>query len=252
MPSIPNNTSLILILLGFICIFYGYKLDEEGKIESNKMYSNLSNNLFELKFKSKLFENQVNNDSEKISQLRNQIKNSEIEKKILKEEIDSLIDKIEDRIDILYVDSLKTDFLIKNYNQSNNQYLLELNYALTSKIFGLIFIFLGIFGLMKIEKLNNVKLNRELNLIPISYKYCQSCGKNFNSIIINGKNKDETINIAFCNNCFDDGKFKKEDLTVDDILNEIILDNNIKDNKVKLKTRKQLSSLDRWTKTKYF
>ncbi len=47
----------------------------------------------------------------------------------------------------------------------------------------------------------------------MDYLICQSCGFPFNKKT-SGTNRDETKNEEYCINCFDDGEFKDQSLTL--------------------------------------
>jgi len=118
-------------------------------------------------------------------------------------------------------------------------------------VLGLILLFSGLWKWQKQQNINDALLKREIHDNGKIYPYCQSCGKNFSAIRVNGKNKDKTINNAFCKSCFDDGKFK-EKLTLEEF--EERKKTEIKKqkgwiNKRVLKNR--LDGLERWKENEY-
>lgn len=83
---------------------------------------------------------------------------------------------------------------------------------------------------------------------------CESCGKEFNAVIIAGKERDGQENPHFCNNCYSDGKFNEPDLTVDKIV--IRVKEELRaigtPNKKIARTIKVIKELDRWKSQHYF
>ena len=117
--------------------------------------------------------------------------------------------------------------------------------------FGLLLLFSGLWKWQKQQNINDALLKREIQDKGKVYPYCQSCGKNFSSIRTNGKNKDKTINNAFCKSCFDNGKFK-EKMTREEFAERKKVE--IKKQKGWLNKRilkNRLDKLERWKENEY-
>lgn len=117
--------------------------------------------------------------------------------------------------------------------------------------FGLILLFSGLWKWQRQQNINDELLNREILDKGKVYPYCQSCGKNFSSIRKNGKNKDKTINNAFCKSCFNNGKFK-EKITKEEF--EERKKEEIKNQKGwlnRLRLKNRLDDLERWKEDEY-
>jgi hypothetical protein len=83
------------------------------------------------------------------------------------------------------------------------------------------------------------------------YRNCQSCGRQFNSVVVNGKNSDDTLNKGFCSDCYSNGVFTDENLTKEIALSQAI--NETKpDNKTKRRLAKRFAMLERWSENHYF
>lgn len=82
---------------------------------------------------------------------------------------------------------------------------------------------------------------------------CQSCGRKFNSMIKEGKEKDGTINHQFCINCYDNGTFTNPDLTKEQVLEEASQQLKAKKKSwLHINDRLQLiEKLDRWSPNDY-
>ncbi|MFN5024385.1 MAG: zinc ribbon domain-containing protein [Bacteroidota bacterium] len=64
----------------------------------------------------------------------------------------------------------------------------------------------------KLQKLSEELIKVDLDNKSKKYKYCQSCGKNYSAMRLNGKDKNGNYNPAFCIDCYDNGEFKEPDL----------------------------------------
>ncbi len=51
------------------------------------------------------------------------------------------------------------------------------------------------------------------------YEFCQSCGKKFSAVRVNGSHADGSTNNAFCKECYDEGQFTNPALTQSEVLN---------------------------------
>ena len=78
---------------------------------------------------------------------------------------------------------------------------------------------------------------------------CQSCYKKFSTIRNYSKNKNQSINYSFCNECYDNGKFTEKYKTVEDVFEEINLA-NMKENESKY-LKNNVAKLDRWKLNEY-
>jgi len=105
----------------------------------------------------------------------------------------------------------------------------------------LVIFFAGIISWISEEnKINPTKQEEKI------YGNCQSCGKVFNSMRLNGTNKDKSLNRAFCKFCYNKGKFLEPDLQKEDFLSNVSLtyahDNRI----IRKRKDKFYKNLERW------
>ena len=78
-------------------------------------------------------------------------------------------------------------------------------------------------------------------------EYCQSCGRNFDSMVNVSKNLDETYNYSFCSECFSKGMFIKN---YDDVVELVISNETIAENEKQIHID-GLKKLDRWNNNRY-
>lgn len=93
---------------------------------------------------------------------------------------------------------------------------------------------------------NNEEGHYQKKLKDRIYVHCQSCGNRFSSMRNYGTFDNNKVNYAFCDHCFEHGKFKNPDLTLEEILNEIekkYKRRNLIIRKLKIN---QIKNLERW------
>lgn len=104
---------------------------------------------------------------------------------------------------------------------------------------------LACFALFQIAKESII--NSQMNKIKLfknrTYKNCQSCAKAFSPLLLNGKNKDGTVNEGFCIECYDNGVFINSELTKQVVIDEYQKANP---NERKRNIDKKVSKLIRW------
>lgn len=134
-----------------------------------------------------------------------------------------------------------TSLKIKTFNYEE-EYLQEL------KTIGFVLFFIGIFGWTNLENKKSRKIKEKLEQ---SYKFCQSCGEKFSSMVKFGTEKDKELNKVFCIKCYKKGKFTNPDLTKQDF--KIIYEKKIKDIGLFRKQilRGRFYELERWKNDNY-
>ncbi len=83
-------------------------------------------------------------------------------------------------------------------------------------------------------------------------KYCQSCGKFFDSMINYGTHKDKSLNEHFCSKCYKKGQFTNQELTKEQVFSTILAELKNKNIITKYFVKKHLNKLDRWKKHHYY
>lgn len=262
--NLPDKFYKVLILIGVIICAFGYVENDkiETKLNEKLIQKNRVIDSIEIeKLKFKLYENRLLDYSQTIT-TRNKITNplkindsiirfnriyegTQIEKKI-NDSIKFRLDKYYDEYNKIEVLNKKAKQLDDNFDIDYSIYKSKLTNLRTFIIVGAILFLMGLFVWMFEEKLANdqIKLNSEKR-----YSCCQSCGKAFSSVRSYGKEVDNSINFAFCSDCFTNGKFTNENLTKEDIYGEI--DNSNLTKKEVNKIKRSIPKLDRWKNNEY-
>ena len=140
-------------------------------------------------------------------------------------------------------DEAKRNLLIEIYNN----HLISLNIYFS---IGLIMLVFSLIAWNSYERKQNSTKVRQNERI---YSDCQSCGKEFSSKRQYGTNKDASINLGFCNDCYENGEYVNPSLTIQEVLSEAYK-RGYKDPKLPLiffTLKKRLESLDRWKRHEY-
>jgi hypothetical protein len=270
LPSIPDNSYKFLLYLGLLLFGYAFI---QG-IESNKIYnyqtSLLQNtidsmtikNFFQTNERKKLMEKAnnlsliygvqnpiIDNDSFIVF---NQTIVGDINSKMVSDSLQLIWDyyKSEEfQIDLL---NEKIRMNERNLKSELNQYE-EVNYFyFTLAFLGIIITYLGYNGMEKLQKLNEKLIEVEIDSKVRKYRHCQSCGKNYSAVRVNGKDKNGNYNPAFCIDCYDDGEFKEPVLTLKEfkLRTETILKQQ-KGYLLKRRLKIKFEKLERWLTNEY-
>lgn len=269
LPSIPDNFNKILLLISLGLMFYCYlEVEKEIKVHKDILRiskSELSNQQFkiakighelvynvnELNFISKINKIDIpyvissDKDLEinyNISSLQNAPKSVQdtIRKLIKKHNLDNLEFKLVDKE--LYNLKKEVDSLVTRKN------ILDGIYPLIICAF-IIFII----SILNLRYENNIRvklLESELKKNPKHYDCCQSCAKQFNSIITYGTNSDMSLNKSFCQECFVAGNFTSKYSNLNEVIQEIKSNNKL-NFFTKLHTSTKANFLDRWKTNPY-
>lgn len=149
------------------------------------------------------------------------------------------------------------DMLNVNLNRRRKEYdrIKESTESVVTFLSVLIGCSLAVFAISayEVEIERKSKLTNENYLIRDKGKisnWCQSCGRLFNSIIVAGTNKDNSLNYSFCNDCFVNGEFVKN--SEEGLEHAIKMADQIKMSKINKKiVMKRIKNLDRWKKDNY-
>ena len=93
-------------------------------------------------------------------------------------------------------------------NEDENFTIEHISYSVFA-IFGVLLLLVGYIGMEHFQKLQQQLTEIDILQKNTKYKNCQSCGRNFSSIIKHGKELDGSENLAFCIDCYDNGVFKE-------------------------------------------
>lgn len=265
--NIPDSIPKLLVLIGLsIVIFHFYRTDSNVKkfnsgIEKNLKLKDtlglqnlmLKNKANTLKAKADYLshkyniENPVNlNDS--IMTFKRNFQGSE--NNIL------LMDSIQKNWDEYLSMKFKVDLTIEKIKQAERKtklnrksFDLDEKYLNEVLVLGVVIFLIGLYGWTKVEKKREKIISKE---IENKYKFCQSCGEKFSSMITFGTEKDKTKNKAFCIKCYKKGKFTNPELTREEfekIYKEKIKSYNIFTRQILMV---RFLTLERWKDNDYF
>lgn len=265
--NIPDKIFKFLVLLGIFLIGYSFydndfseknyftkidkfnelndssaisKLVVDDKLENIKIISdnlalkyNIANQIIENKDSSVIFKRTLSGDSSQI------LVSDSLNKLWENYKIYSFKSKIMDEKVKQYSSILENE---KNLNQSyhqSNDILLKI---------GVILFLLGIFMWVIDEpydpKIVLVKINEKL------YPYCQSCGKKFSAMRKYGKEFNGSDNLAFCEECYNEGKFT-DDMTKEEFIEKSNAEIKKRNWFAKKILKSRFRNLDRWNKDRY-
>ncbi|MFC0774067.1 zinc ribbon domain-containing protein [Terrimonas alba] len=116
---------------------------------------------------------------------------------------------------------------------------------------GLMMTAIGIAGMQTRQSLEEKHMLIDIRDKGGQFNHCQSCGRKFNSMVKPDKNVPETVNLAFCSDCFKSGSFVELDITQEEYLARWINDNPSTSNSKIKELRKHLSKLERWNANRF-
>lgn len=264
LPNIPTgfNQLIIVICIGIIVYNYqeinssaekfnqfktnelldGTDFEKIAKIAHDSAY--LSATIFINKMELKKLTKKVFDTSKSIANIKN------IDSiKIVLTELENSISRETDSLSELSISLLAYNLNKKSklsYIDSESKRLKqELNQTLFLIIIILPIFFMALYNLAKAQSVSRQLGNIELYKSKI-YQKCQSCAKVFSPKLLHGKNKDGTINIGFCEECYQDGNYTNPELTADEVIAEIKkLNPNEKD------VDKKVNQMIRWNQNLY-
>lgn len=90
-----------------------------------------------------------------------------------------------------------------------------------------------------------------VNLQDKLYSNCQSCGKKFTSSRKYGKEIDSSNNLAFCEDCYNEGKFTNSELTKEEFIEKANEEIKNKNWLAKWILKNRFKNLERWNRNQY-
>lgn len=263
--NIPDKIYKLFVLIGIALVVYSVVFQEDKSRELNEItskYARISDTLEFTNYKIKANEKRLLESAEILAKSEN-IVNPLVEKDSVltfyfttdgdtKQKLaeDSLWQIWQSHKDLIFKQnlSIKKAELLKNELKNS-----EKVYAINSKIrtifetVGVILFLLGVLTWMLDEMVanSNKKIDERI------YKFCQSCGKKFNSMRKYGTNSNNTENYAFCKDCFQNGEFTTTNLSEEDFI--LQFENEIKNESwlKKIILRSRIRNLERWRNSDY-
>ncbi|WP_035745134.1 zinc ribbon domain-containing protein [Flavobacterium suncheonense] len=263
--NIPDKISKFLVLIGILLLTYGiYRGDQNDQkyFEKIDLYNQWHDSVSINELKTDNYLNNLKSVSEDLAikyNIKNPIYSTDSTthfNRLLNGEKNAVL--VSDSINKMWETYVQLKFKNKLYHKKAD--MLDKNLEAEKKfkqdsqgifiniiVLGFCFLMLGLF-LWFIDEHDTKTGVKQSDSI---YKWCQSCGKSFSSIRINGLNKDGQANLAFCNCCYDNGEFTKPQLTKEDFLNEALIELKSKPWLVRKLLAVRLNNLDRWNPDKY-
>ncbi|MFZ6025792.1 MAG: zinc ribbon domain-containing protein [Bacteroidota bacterium] len=268
-PSLPDNSPRIIMLIGIsLIIISSYLvLTHDSKIEDLYEKKNyLSDSLDILEFESDVrLEEMLDKDSffsKKFS--RNRLISTS------KDSVQYTLTRtiLGDSVSLLQTDSVKKYWEAWNISQNRQQIFMKkienlderikseadlpiLILSLIVLIIGMLHFFYGLNILEKRESNNNQLLLRQNAGLPFTHERCQSCGKNFSSMVSYGTNLDKTNNYSFCKECYSEGDFIEPNISLNEMRIKVEKDLFNLSKRRRKRITKSLEYLERWKKDRY-
>ncbi|GAA6766482.1 hypothetical protein AAFH68_24240 [Flavobacterium sp. CGRL1] len=270
LPTIPDNYYKLFLYSGLVIIAYCFVNSFESqksyniKVDSSNSYIDTLKikRIYQEKEKKILIE--ISDDLSRRYNITNPIKATDStasfnyiikgtkEEIIVSDSIKKLWNKyINGNFEIDLLDT-KIDMIKKNLSNDKDFFENQQYFYFGLAIFGALLGFVGIHGMEKLQKFQETLIQLDISSKDIKYKFCQSCGKNFNSLRLNGKNKDGEVNYAFCSDCFNKGKFTESIKNKEEF--DSIVDEELKkctNKKEKEALEKRFKLLERWNSDDY-
>ncbi len=269
-PSIPDNSYKFILYIGLVLIGYSFLQGIESTKTYNNQASSLQTALDSMTIRNSIQTNERKKLMEKANELSlkhgiqnpiidndsfiifNQTVTGDLNAKMVSDTLQRIWDSYKSgqfQIDLL---NEKIRMGERNLKSELNHFEEINHFYFGLAIIGMLIAFIGYIGMEKLQKLNEDLIKIDLESKAKKYKHCQSCGKNYSSVRINGKDKNGTYNQAFCIDCYDDGEFKEPDLTLNDfkLRSESILKQQ-KGFLLKRHLRKRFQNLERWVTNEY-
>lgn len=269
LPSIPDNTYKFLLYVGLIIIGFSAYQSLELTNNYNKQAQSFNDNIDSLKI-NEIF--QKRGQEHLINVSKNLSKRYGVENPITQNDSTTIFNRtlkgnpeeifVSDTLDKLWSNYLGKGFEVELLSKKIDMSQANLNshdkyyYTMVFSYLGLLLLggllsMAGYAGMERHQKLQERLLALDINQKDIKFKFCQSCGKKFSSVRLNGKNENSVKNEAFCIDCYDLGKFKEPNLTISELKKIVLKEIEFKSKKEKEAILKNLEKLDRWT-TDYY
>ncbi|ESU20209.1 hypothetical protein FEDK69T_30240 [Flavobacterium enshiense DK69] len=266
--NIPDKISKLLVLIGVILI--GYSFYNSGDVEKN--YFAKIDNFNQLKDSSSISQLVLKDKLENIKLVAENLSIKYGTENPISLDKDSLVtfnrtlsggkfeSFVSDSINKLWIEYKRHEFKNEIIDKKIERYSTRLDeekklkdsyFKLNTELenIGFILFIIGIFLWMLDEP--DEKKKELINLNEKLYPFCQSCGKKFTSVRKYGKEIDSTDNLAFCEECYNDGKFTNDEITKEEFIEKSNIEIKDKNWLVKKILKSRFQNLERWNKNKY-
>lgn len=270
LPTIPDNfykfcLYIGLIILGYIFInSFEYQNAYNSKVDySNSYIDSLKiNKLYQERKKELMID--ISENLSKRYAIENPIKTTDStasfsyvlkgtkEEFVVSDSINKIWNKYSDgefQIELL---NKKIEMTQKNLEIEEGFFKRRQYLYLAMFVLGITLAFFGFIGMGNLQKLQDKLIELEIKSKNIKYNFCQSCGKNFNSMRENSKDHNGEINFAFCTDCFDNGVFTENIKNREEF--ELKMEEELsrcKNKKERNILAKRFKSLERWNIDEY-
>ncbi|MES2513099.1 MAG: zinc ribbon domain-containing protein [Bacteroidota bacterium] len=268
-PSFDIIGKLVTFLGIALILFVGskyYELTRDAKANTEKLeLSDLEYNLVGLEYNTALEEynavfrkhsstilnSERDLDSNKITQAEFNDINSANEKMFIEQQTKykSILPSLENNYKIKAIAKKKTEAL---FEKGGIVFHKEVNVLIFFSFIAVVLVMAGLSSWADKEKREAFYKIRE-NIDKPHFTYnCQSCGRAFNAMIVPAKD-GEVKNYRFCSDCYEDGKLKEPDLTLQELKNRTktyLISRNLSERKIR-NILSKLEKLHRWRTTVY-
>lgn len=227
-PNTPDNLHKFILVIGVGLIAYCYlesiklydkynlKIEKQNELVTNTNLLIFENkqNLFiieeratDLSKKYKIDNPIAKNDDSTIT--FHQVINGDEANVKISDSISKLFDSYQNIEFKVLIEKERLRLLSKSILDAQDELIERENANNIITVFAILLMFIGFNSLLKQQNRYD-----ELQKIEIAekgkfHKHCQSCAQTFSSMINYGELENQKKQFAFCSNCFDKGKFKK-------------------------------------------
>lgn len=267
--TVPDKLHKFLVLIGSILVAFIYFQKEnvykeyENRIDSNNRFiDSIEVQIKKLEFESKEMVKYANSLS-----LKHNVENPLKQDKKLNLEFSRVLKGSES--EVMVSDSIQKYWNKYGKNEAETSLLIEKSKIIDERLneereykndkienlnsyenIGMFFLVIGLLMWIFIEfPVNNEEIEHYSKKIEDrTYRECQSCGNRFTSLRKYGKEITGENNYAFCSSCYENGKFTNEELTFEDVVNDIKKKIKKKDWIERTIILNRIKKLERWNR----
>lgn len=266
-PFIPDKTFKLFIYLGLALVAYSFFVNEHNSEVYNDKRMAFNVEIKKLEFEAKYLSDDLKlihskaTDLAKEHKIENPLKIDDtsytftevIEGSIERKNVSDIVAKL-----LKDYKNKSREFKLKDDSLSVKRYeLTQLEDVISDRdefffvvlILGVVIFFIGLTDWVISENFEKKLLQRQNLDKPTFSENCQSCGREFDSMVRYGTEANGEKNYHFCNVCFAKGEFTNPNLTLDELKKETSkrLEGKKRSKRQVKLALKKLASLERWT-----